>query len=70
MKNPYTYRNLPCTAGSWYVAGRDRVNGGSGILEWCTTEEDANRVAAAMHRDYRFVNLSVGLYPPGPGGEA
>ena len=58
----YTYRNLPCTAGVWFVSGSDRVNGGSGILEWCTSEEDANKTMAAMNRDYRFVNLAVGKW--------
>jgi len=57
----YKYRNLPCTAGRWYVAGTDRLTGGGGVLEWCTSEDDAYRVMALMHRDPRFANLSVGL---------
>lgn len=56
----YKYRGLPCTAGRWYVSGTDRVTGGGGVLEWCTSENDANTVMARMHRDPRFVNLSVG----------
>ena len=59
----YKLRNLPCTAGRWYVAGTDRLNGAGGILEWCTSEADANRVMAEMHRDPSFANLSVGCEP-------
>jgi hypothetical protein len=62
----YSFRNLPAGTGKnknrWYVQGRDRLVG-SGILEWCYSESDANKTMAEMHKDPRFVNLSVGFDP-------
>ena len=57
----YTYRGKPCTAGHWFVAGLDRVNGSGGILEWCASEQDALDVMTRMNRGSRFTDLSVGL---------
>lgn len=63
----YRFRNLPCRtedgkARTWYVAGKMRLpNGvGSGILEWCDSEYDANLRMAMMNRDYQFCDLFVG----------
>lgn len=55
----YEYRNLPCTVGTWYVSGKDRVGYTQEILEWCYDEQDALETMARMHRDPRFVDLSV-----------
>lgn len=59
----YKYRNLPTTKSGWHVSGIDRLSGGSGVLEWCHSEDDANRVMALMYKDPRFANLSVGCSP-------
>lgn len=50
----YRYRGLPCSIRSndnlWCVSGRDLLNGGSGVLEWCYDEEDAEYRLSTMKR--------------------
>lgn len=47
----YKYRNFPCTVGRgdylWCVSGTDN-KGGSGILEWCISKEDAEYMKSMM----------------------
>lgn len=59
----YLYRGLPCSVVShdrlWVVSGSDS-RGGSGVLEWCVSEEDANEVLAQMRKQpNRFTSLSA-----------
>ena len=62
----YRSRGLPCTIGHdedlWCVSGQD-VRGGSGVLEWCYDEKDANAVLAEMNRfPERFIGLTAAPY--------
>lgn len=59
----YTYRNFPCSIVSdkelWCVSGSD-VRGGSGVLEWCCDQADAQEVLSAMQRfPERFTGLKA-----------
>jgi hypothetical protein len=56
----YEYRGYPCSVveDPWYVGGED-VRGGSGILEWCTSEQDALDRLALMKKHKRFVALRI-----------
>lgn len=68
----YEYRNYPCNIVSdeqlWCVAGKDCEHGGGGVLEWCTSEEDAKRMLVEMRKavkqngEYRFSNLRAYKY--------
>lgn len=57
----YIYRNLPCTASpeDWCIWGKDTLNGGVGVLEWCSDSEDALRMFATMKQYPQFTYLSV-----------
>lgn len=57
MKKGYTYRNLPCTVGTWCVCGQDGT--ASGVLEWCRSEEDAKRRLSIMQTYPQFKNLCI-----------
>lgn len=62
----YLYRGLPCSIAPdeklWTIAGSD-VRGGSGILEWCYDQEDAEAVLGQMKRfPERFKNLGAAPY--------
>ncbi len=62
----YTYRGFRanCADPAWYVAGTDS-NGeysGSGILEWCTSEEDAIDRLYIMQKYARFTELKIGKW--------
>lgn len=57
----YVYRNLPCSIVSddklWCVSGSD-AQGGSGVLEWCYDESDAQDIFTSMKRfPERFKDL-------------
>lgn len=57
----YRYRGLPCSIAPdhllWTVAGCDK-RGGSGVLEWCFDEADAQAVLSEMRRfPHRFSGL-------------
>lgn len=62
----YRYRGWPvsyCDAGSvWMVSGVDHLNGSSGVLEWCCSEDDANALVAEMRKDHRRFTLVVSLH--------
>ncbi|WP_150126565.1 hypothetical protein [Burkholderia cenocepacia] len=46
----------------WCVCGQD-VRGGSGVLEWCDGEDDANEMLAKMNSfPERFIGLTAGPY--------
>jgi hypothetical protein len=66
MRRTYTYRNLPCTIvlddQLWHVCGRDIVDGGGGVLEWCYDEADARAVFDRMLASGEFEKLSFGKY--------
>lgn len=62
MSRKYQYRNLPCTNKEWCVSGKDN-RGGTGVLEWCYDEWDANNRMGMMQQDKgRFSNLKVGKW--------
>jgi hypothetical protein len=56
----YEYRGYPCSVveDPWYVGGQD-LRGGSGVLEWCTSESDAQDRLAMMKKHKRFVHLGI-----------
>jgi sugar (pentulose or hexulose) kinase len=58
----YNYRGYPCNVlpdeEMWYVAGMD--GNGGGILEWCTSEQDAKDRMRIMKTFPQFANLRVG----------
>lgn len=60
----YQYRNLPCNVSDpcWFVQGdfRDPSGYGSGILEWCYDEQDAQNRLAIMQTYPEFSRLSIG----------
>lgn len=56
----YQYRNLPITEATHFVAGHDLLLGANGILEWCTSEEDAENILAKMMAvTNRFSHLRI-----------
>jgi hypothetical protein len=58
----YKYRNLPCTNNPFAVSGvdKDPNGGGSGVLEWCPTREDARQTMKLMEEDEdRFSFLHI-----------
>lgn len=66
----YRYRGLPSScaddANLWAIsghhkpgAGTDFMEGGSGVLEWCFSEEDARRRLKIMSRFDCFEGLSA-----------
>ena len=60
--NPiYHYRNLPCTAGPFYISGVDDhpEGGGAGVLEWCLDLGDAQRMKEIMKIYPQFRDLSI-----------
>lgn len=65
----YVYRGLPCSVVDdnelWAVNGQD-VRGGSGVLEWCVSEEDAREVVTQMSRfPERFLNVTAEKWSEG-----
>lgn len=66
--SPYRYRNLPCSCAPaddlWYVEGVDRL-GGTGILEWCVSQKDAQHRFEVMTRFPQFCCLAVAKYQEG-----
>lgn len=63
MLTGYKFRGLPCNcvpdADFWAVSGRYVSHQGTsaGILEWCTSKEDAQRMLAHMGRYGGFRKL-------------
>jgi hypothetical protein len=64
----YKRRNLPCHIGgeelTWCVAGEELSEDlthvmGAGVIEWCTSREDAEQVLAKIQQDPRFRALNV-----------
>lgn len=57
----YQFRGFPCTNRNWNVSGNysDETGGGSGILEWCDSKEDAENLLKIMKKDKRFSHLKV-----------
>lgn len=60
----YVYRGYACdiapTDQIWCVVGVDNNGGGSGVLEWCYDEEDAQFILRRMnHFPERFENLEA-----------
>ena len=60
----YRYRGLPCSIEPddklWMVSGRDQLNGGGGVLEWCFDQTDAEERMALMARfPERFTMLDA-----------
>lgn len=62
MNKRYKYRNLPCTAGEWYVSGEDDYTFSGGVLEWCYDQKDAEERMIIMGQYSQFTNLKVGLW--------
>lgn len=58
----YNYRGNPCTVGAWCVCGEDRY-GGSGVLEWAASKDEAEEIKRDMEKYPQFVDLSVEYYP-------
>jgi hypothetical protein len=56
----YVYRNLSST--KWLIQGADLL-GGSGILEWCHDEADAQQRLGLMTPHLRFSNLELTSSP-------
>jgi hypothetical protein len=68
----YRYRNLPCSIESegnlWVVGGHDKRTGGSGVLEWCYDEQDAQFILQQMSRfPERFIGIKAERHQEGPG---
>jgi len=65
MLTDYKFRGLPCNCTTddklWAVSGRYVSHQGTsaGILEWCTSKEDAQRMLAHMGRYGGFRKLRV-----------
>ena len=62
MDRQYVYRNYPCTIGNWYVEGEDKINGGGGVLEWCSSKVDADEMYYTMIRTGEFSGLATGYW--------
>ncbi|MDO8416609.1 MAG: hypothetical protein Q7S87_10415 [Agitococcus sp.] len=64
----YEYRNLSHTISEtkWLVQGKD-MRGGSGVLEWCSDECDAQQRLAMMQPHQRFANLNAIAWQEGQG---
>lgn len=60
----WKYRNLPCTAGNWCITGTDMSNRSSGVLEWCTSEQDALDMWRQMRQFSQFADLRVSYWKP------
>lgn len=63
-RKPYAYkmRNYPCTVNGHempYNVSGSSLEFGSGVLEWCFSQEDAEDILRRMQRDDRFFNLSI-----------
>lgn len=56
----YAYRNLPRTAGTYYVQGQDTERNSAGILEWCRDARDARSRLTKMRQYNQFTDLSIG----------
>lgn len=58
----YKFRNLSCSIRSddklWCVSGQCE-GFGSGVLEWCYDDDDANHRRSLMVKDKRMSNLTV-----------
>jgi len=53
----YQYRCLPLRGMTWCITGEDTL-GGTGVLEWCADEKDAQEILKQMRRFPRqFKNL-------------
>jgi hypothetical protein len=56
--NHYTFRNHPCSITPdeklWCVQGEFKGSG-SGVLEWCWDQRDAEAIMAKMKKDWRCV---------------
>lgn len=60
----YQYRGLPFLKDGvdhmpFSIAGQDTLNGGSGVLEWCTDKEDADAMLAKMQKYPQFVDIKI-----------
>lgn len=56
----YEYRGLPCVDNHFSVSGQDLINGGGGILEWCSSLDDAKeRFNIMCEYDYQFNDLKI-----------
>lgn len=60
----YFYRGLPCNAVApdelWEIGGEDLNSGGSGVLEWCVSEVDAQEVLERMRaHEHQFRKLTI-----------
>lgn len=59
----YQYRGLPiniCPAEElWEVSGVDYLRQSSGVLEWCTSKEDAEYIISNMQKDGKRFNVSA-----------
>lgn len=53
----YRYRGHPKHAGDWCIEGKDDLVGREGVLEWCTSEEDACRMFTTMREYSQFSTL-------------
>lgn len=59
----YRYRGRPCSIlpddKLWCVSGRDLINGGGGVLEWCYDGEDAKHQMMVMRLEFpeQFADL-------------
>lgn len=62
VAEPYHYRNLACSCTTedklWLIEGVD-ARGGSGVLEWCLSREDAYRMLALMQGYPQFSGLAA-----------
>lgn len=60
----YQWRNLPCTIQPddklWCVSGQSFK--GSGVLEWCYDEADAQTILSQMRRSFGFRGLRAHPY--------
>jgi hypothetical protein len=56
----YKYRNLSFADATHSICGED-VYGNAGVLEWCTSEEDADHMLANMREYPQFVNLHISI---------
>lgn len=66
---PYTYRGMPCrVAGqhaTHYIAGKDSIANGGGILEWCYSAEDAAEMLEEMRQFRQFTGLRMAEWKEG-----
>ena len=69
-KNTYEYRNLACNFEGaeddnlWCVVGYDTYNDIGGVLEWCTSKEDAEEVLKNMSNFKHFNRLRIMQWEP------